>query len=74
VETRVGGQQPLQQRGPAAHHPDDNDRRGDPLVEDLRVAARPLLRAQPHAQAVDDARPQDVRPDGVKPGARVVGQ
>ena len=63
VETRVGGQQSLQQRGSAAHHPDDDDRRGDPLVEDLRVPANPLLGAQPHPQAVHDARSQDVHPD-----------
>ena len=60
-EPGIGGQQPLQQRGPAAHHPDDDDRRGDPLLEDLRVAADPLLGTQPHPQAVHDAGPQDVR-------------
>ena len=47
---------------------------GDLLVEDLRVAADPLLGAQPHAQAVHDAGPQDVRADGVEIGVRVVGQ
>ena len=66
VEACVGGQQALQQRGSAAHHPDDDDRRGDLLVEDLGVAADPLLGAQPHAQAVDDAGPQDVRADDVE--------
>ena len=73
-EPGIGGQQALQQRGSAAHHSDDDDRRGDPLVEDLRVAADPLLGAQPHAQAVDDARPQDVRADGVEVSVWVVGQ
>ncbi len=74
AETRVGGQQALQQSGPTAHHPDDDDRRGDPLVEDLRVAADPFLSAQPHSQAVHDARPQDVRPDRVEISIGVVGQ
>jgi hypothetical protein len=73
-EARVRGQQPLQQRGAAAHHSDDDDRRGHPLVEDLRVPADPLLCAQPHPQAVHDARPQDVHADGVEVGAGIVGQ
>ena len=55
IETWVGGQESLQQRGPAAHHPDDDDGCDDLLVEDLRVAADPLLGAQPHSQAVHDA-------------------
>lgn len=32
----------------------------------------PLLRAQPHAEAVHDARPQDVLPDRVEPGTGIV--
>lgn len=61
-KTRVGGQQALQQRRPATHHPDDDDRRGNLLVEDLRVAVRPLLSAQPHPKAMDHSGPQNVMP------------
>lgn len=73
-EARIGRQQALQQRGPAAHHPDDDDRRGHPLVENLRMAADPLLGAKPHPQAVHDARAQDVGTDRVEVGARIVAQ
>ena len=74
VEARVGGQKSLQQRGAAAHHPDHDDRRNHALLENLRVPADPLLRAQSHPQAVHDARSQDEHADGVEVGGRVVGQ
>ena len=74
VEPGVGGQQSLQQRGAAAHHPDNDGRRGDGLLENLRVPANPFLGAQPHAQAVHDARAQDVHPDNVQVCPRVVIQ
>ena len=41
------------------------------------MAADPLLRAQPHPQAVHDARPQDVDALGIEAieiGAGIVGQ
>ena len=74
VEPRVGGQQSLQQRGAAAHHADNDGRRSDALVQNLRVSANPLLSTQSHAQAVHDARAQDVHPDDVQVGGRVVVQ
>ncbi len=71
VKARVGCQKSLQQRGAAAHHPDDHDGRGDGLLRDLRMPADPLLRAQSHPQAVHDSRSQDVAPDVVEVGRRI---
>jgi len=57
VEATVGGEQPLQQRGSAAHHADHNGRRDDGLVEYLGIPPDPFLGAQSHAQAVHQTRP-----------------
>ncbi len=75
VEAGVGGQQSLQQRGSAAHHADHHDRRVDRSSSDLGMSADPLLSAQPHPQAVHEARAQDVHADVVEVGGGVaVGQ
>ena len=57
---RVRRQQPLDQRGAAAHHPDHDERRRDHLVGDLGVPPEPLLRPQPHPQAVHGPGAQQV--------------
>ena len=67
----VGGQQSLQQGGSAAHHADHHDRRDDRLLGDLGMTPDPFLGPQPHPQAVDEARPQDVHADVVEVGGRV---
>ena len=75
VKTFVRGQKALQQGRTAAHHPGDHHGRNDDLLGDLGVSADPLLRAQPHPQAVDQTRSQDVHAHVVERRARVtVGQ
>jgi len=71
VEAVVGGQQPLEQRGAAAHHAHHDDGSDDPLGRDLGMAPDPLLSAQSHPQAVNEPRPQNVDTDGVQVGGRV---
>ena len=69
VEPRVGGQQSLQQRGAAAHHPDNDDRCRDALVRESPGVRRIHSWARSRIRrlcTMPDA--QDVHPDDVQVG------
>ena len=65
---RILGQQPVQQRGSAARHARDEDRPGDVLGGDSRIATAVLLDAEAIRQHADDVLPHHDTPQQVETG------